>query len=182
MSPRLLSNTPFRRKRRRRVDETVAAHYDSAMYAVRMLGDELVAAAANGASAAQRRLLHARVDHELARAIAAASAIYNYLFETAGGVHHAEVDRDVQLWKRRLNTALTVRSQHQLAAIDDAGVVVPVNARVRSRSAFGPHQAGMDFDAEPEPAPAGDLGLGLDDIVDLTTAARAPDLAQPQVT
>jgi hypothetical protein len=114
------------------------------MYAVRVLGDELVAAQARGAGVAERRLVHARIDHELARAVAAAGSIHRHLFEAAGGVHHT--NRDVELWKRRLNDALTVRSQHQFTQIDDGGVIPPSHTQVRTRAAYGPRQAGMDFD------------------------------------
>jgi hypothetical protein len=137
-------------RRKTAVDDTVASHYASAMYAVRTLGDELTQAQARGASIAERRVIHARIDHELARAVAAAGAIYNQLFEAVGGPHHA--DADLELWKRRLNDALTVRAQHEMRLIDDGGVIPPSNAQVRTRAAFGPHQAGMDFDTDSEGA------------------------------
>jgi hypothetical protein len=133
-------------RRKPAVDDTIASHYASAMYSVRTLGDDLTAAQARGASIAERRVIHARLDHELARAVASAGAIYNQLFEAVGGPHHA--DADLELWKRRLNDALTVRSQHELRLIDDGGVIPPSNAQVRTRAAFGPHQAGMDFDTD----------------------------------
>jgi hypothetical protein len=146
------------------------------MYAVRVLGDELVAAQARGAGVDRRRAIHARIDHELGRAIAAASAIYNQLFEAVGGVHHTS--SELELWKRRLNTALTLRSQHQLVLIDDGGVIPPSNARVRTRAAYGPHQAGMEFDTDPEGLATpqsgstasqarGLTGVDLDDIDDI---------------
>jgi hypothetical protein len=139
------SLNPFRR-RRASVDETVSAHYDGGMHAVRELAAELTAARERGSTVAERRLLHARIDNELARAIAAASAIHRHLFEAAGGMHHAETDPQVALWKRRLQEALTVRSQHQLAEFDDVGVVVASTAPPRTLAAYGPHQAGMDFE------------------------------------
>ena len=60
--------------------------------------------------------LHARIDAALAGAAAAATEVYDLCFAAAGGLHHGEVDPDVMLWKRRMNTALTLRSKHQLAS------------------------------------------------------------------
>ncbi|HXR41586.1 MAG TPA: hypothetical protein VN738_04205, partial [Acidothermaceae bacterium] len=77
-------------RRKPAVDDTIASHYASAMYSVRTLGDDLTAAQARGASIAERRVIHARLDHELARAVASAGAIYNQLFEAVGGPHHAD--------------------------------------------------------------------------------------------
>jgi len=133
--------------------DTAAADYASAMYAVRTLGDDLVEAQARGAEVAERRSLHARIDHELGRAIAAATFVHDELFEAAGGGYRAGSQPAVALWKRRLQTALTVRSQHQLAEFDDPGAVPPSSVRLRSRAASGPRQAGMDFDIEPPPPP-----------------------------
>lgn len=126
--------------------ESMAADYASALYAIRELRDELVEAQASGADVETRRALHARIDTELARAITAASAIYERVFAAAGGMHRAEPRPEVALWKRRLQTALTLRSQHHMQAMDDPGVAPPASVRISSRSAYGPHQAGMDFD------------------------------------
>ena len=141
---------PARSRRRRvgdrpRVEPRLAAQYESAMFAVEGLAEQLSAAQRAGVAVPLRRGLHARLDYELMRAITAARAIHDQLFEAAGGQHHAETDEEVTRWKRRLNEALTLRSKHQLAAMDDAGVVPPVAAATRSRAAYGPHQAGMDF-------------------------------------
>jgi hypothetical protein len=124
----------------------MAADYASAMYAIRQLGDELVEAQSAGSDVETRRALHARIDAELARAITAASAIYERAFAAGGGMYRAEARPEVALWKRRLQTALTLRSQHQLQQIDDPGVVAPSSVRISNRAAYGPHQAGMDFD------------------------------------
>lgn len=141
------------RRRSARADSGLAATYASAMHAVRMLGDELTAARAAGTDVAERRRLHHRIDQELVRAIDAAQSVYRELFEAAGGRHHADADPDVELWNRRLNTALTVRSQHELAEFDDAGVIAPAVAHPLTRAARGPHQAGLDFDVEQADAP-----------------------------
>jgi len=82
----------------------------------------------------------------LVRAYGAAEEMYRRLLAIAGGPQHGDTDPGVVLWKRRLNTALTVRSQHQLAEFDDAGVLEPVSVAPPTRAAFGPHQAGLDFD------------------------------------
>ena len=98
------------------------------------------------------RAAHERIDDALARAAAAATAVYNDLFEAAGGTYHAESDPDVALWKRHMNTALTLRSQHQLSQLDDEAAQLgrpPVGTPAltpRTRAAFGPHQAGVDYD------------------------------------
>jgi hypothetical protein len=66
-------------------------------------------------------------------------------------MYHAESDPEVALWKRRMNTALTLRSQHQLSQLDDEGALVGMpsaGARPRTRAAFGPHQAGVDYDVD----------------------------------
>ena len=136
------------RRRAGRVDASLAATYASAMHAVRILGDELAAAQAVGVDIAERRRLHHRIDQELVRAIQAADSVYHELFEAAGGRHHADADPEVELWNRRLNTALTVRSQHELAEFDDAGAIAPAVAHPPTRAASGPHQAGLDFEVE----------------------------------
>lgn len=136
--------------RRRGADTRRTATYLSAMHVVRRLGDALVEAGAKGLDVAERRRLHVRIDQELQRAIEAAQSIYNELFEAAGGRHHGDVDPDVELWKRRLNTALTIRSQHELSEFDDAGVVAPAIVHPPTRAASGPHQAGLDFEMEQE--------------------------------
>lgn len=95
------------------------------------------------------RAAHERIDGALARAATAATAAYNALFEAAGGMYHAESDPQVALWKRHMNTALTLRSQHQLSQLDDEGALLGMplaGARPRTRAAYGPHQAGVDFD------------------------------------
>jgi len=134
------------RKQSRAASQEATARYESAMYTVSILGDRLVSARARGASVGERRLLHTRIDDELARAIDACAMLHRRLLAAAGGVHHGETDPEVQLWKRRLNTALTVRSQHQLAEFDDEGVLTPTTMRPPSRAAYGPHQAGLDFE------------------------------------
>jgi hypothetical protein len=95
------------------------------------------------------RAAHERIDAALARAAAAATAVYNALFEAAGGTYHAESDPEVALWKRHMNTALTLRSQHQMSQLDDEAALLGLplaGAHARTRAAFGPHQAGVDFD------------------------------------
>jgi hypothetical protein len=95
---------------------------------------------------------HARIDEALARAAAAATEVYELCFAAAGGLHYGEIDPEVVLWKRRMNTALTLRSKHQLAQVDDqvgefgSPYSTPLDV---SRAAYGPHQAGLDFDVEP---------------------------------
>jgi hypothetical protein len=148
MSPTMLVPARSRRRKvgdRPTVDPRLAAQYESAMFVVGALAEQLAAAQRAGVAAPLRRGLHARLDYELMRAITAARAVHDQLFEAAGGQHHAETDDDVAQWKRRLNEALTLRSKHQLATMDDAGVTAPAAAAMRSRAAFGPHQAGMDF-------------------------------------
>jgi len=144
MARGLLEQLPFGRQRA--VAEDNGARYVSAMHAVEMLDVELCAAQAGGASAAERHRLHTRIDEELARAAESASAIYERRFAAAGGRHHGDTDPEVELWKRRLNTVLTIRSQHQLAEFDDAGALPPSTVRLHDRAANGPHQAGLDFD------------------------------------
>lgn len=147
MSRGLLTRSAVR-KQSRAASQEATARYDSAMYAVSIMGDQLIAARASGATVAERHGLHVRIDEELARAIDACRALYQRLLAAAGGMHHGDTDPEVQRWKRRLNTALTVRSAHQLAEFDDAGVISPSVVRPTSRAAFGPHQAGLDFDLD----------------------------------
>jgi hypothetical protein len=137
-----------RRGRRGRVavDQVAAGRFASAMYEVRELGAELQAARASGAGIQERRRLHAQVDRELVRAIEAAKSIYEELVRSAGNHYRATADPQARHWKRQLNTALTVRSQHQLAEFADPGVVAPHVVKPPSRAAFGPRQPGLDFD------------------------------------
>jgi hypothetical protein len=139
----------------KRVHDAHAGDYEGAMEVVRQSLAELHAAQARRDEIVVRAVLraaHERIDDALARAAAAATAVYNALFEAAGGTYHAESDPDVALWKRHMNTALTLRSQHQLSQLDDEGALrgVPLvgtaGAHARTRAAFGPHQAGVDFD------------------------------------
>jgi hypothetical protein len=139
------------RRRKPRVDEELASHYMSAMHAVSRLGDRLAAAQARNASVAERREIHARLEHELGRAVTSATAIYQELFDAVGGPHRA--DPELALWRRRLGDALTVRAHHELRRIDDGGVISPSQQRVSTRAAYGPHQAGMDFADPPQTAP-----------------------------
>ena len=91
-----------------------------------------------------------------ARAAAAATAVYHALFEAAGGTYHAESDPDVALWKRHMNTALTLRSQHQMSQLDDDAALLGqplADAHAPNRAAFGPHQAGVDFDVHLDASP-----------------------------
>lgn len=150
------------RRRKPQVDERLASHYLSAMHEVSRLGDRLAEAQARDASVAERRELHARLEHELGRAVTAASAIYQHLFDAVRAPHRA--NPELTLWRRRLGDVLTVRSHHELRQIDDGGVIPPSQQRVRTRAAYGPHQAGMDFADPPEPAPArpGVRGEGVD--------------------
>ena len=133
----------FLRRRKPRVDEQLASHYLGAMREVSRLGDRLAMAQAGGASVAERRDIHARLEHELGRAVAAASAIYQELFDAVGAPHRASPE--LTIWRRRLGDVLTVRAHHELRQMDDAGVIPPSQKRVPSRAAYGPHQAGMDY-------------------------------------
>ena len=144
MARGLLQQLPFGRAKST-VDDN-GARYASAMRAIEMLDAELRAVRGRDASAAERHRLHTRIDEELARAIESANAVYERRFAAAGGRHHGDTDPDVELWKRRLNNVLTIRSQHQLAEFDDAGALPPSTVRPPDRAAYGPHQAGMDFD------------------------------------
>ncbi len=146
-----MSGRGFLRRRKPSVDERLASHYMGAMHEVSRLGDQLVEAQARDASVVERREIHARLEHELGRAVTAASAIYQSLFDDVGGPHRA--DPQLSLWRRRLGDVLTVRAHHELRQIDDAGVIPPSQRRVQTRAAYGPHQAGMDFADPPEPTP-----------------------------
>lgn len=143
------------RSESKRVHEAHAGDYEGAMAVVRQGLADLDAARAHRDEIvvpAVLRAAHERIDDALARAAAAATAVYKDLFEAAGGTYHAESDPDVALWKRHMNTALTLRSQHQLSQLDDEGalrgtpLVGTAGARARTRAATGPHQAGVDFD------------------------------------
>jgi hypothetical protein len=129
-----------------------AGDYDSAMLAVREAVAGLDALRRRHLAGHPMQKLHARIDAALAGAAAAATEVYDLCFAAAGGLHHGELDPDVMLWKRRMNTALTLRSKHQLAQVDDQvgelGSPYSTPPDV-SRAAYGPHQAGLDFDEEP---------------------------------
>ena len=132
----------------KRVRDAHAGDYEGAMEVVRQSLAQLDAARAHRdeiAIPAVVRAAHERIDTALARAAAAATAVYKALFEAAGGTYHAESDPDVALWKRHMNTALTLRSQHQLSQLDD-DIDPHAGAHPRTRAAFGPHQAGVDYD------------------------------------
>ena len=137
-------------RRPSRPDPDLVARFDGAMHVARQLAAELEVARARHRPADVRRGLHDRIDHELENAATVATTLYDELVSSEGGTRRAQQHPEVQLWKRRLNTALTLRSQHQLAEFDDVGVIVPADAKVRTRAAYGPHQAGMDFDTDPE--------------------------------
>lgn|GEM_PF-2094700 len=152
-----------KRRAAQRVWEARTGEYDSGVFGARQGVAELDSARRDGAPAATFRQAHARIDEALARAAAAAADIHTALFDAAGGVHHAEIDPDVVLWKRRLNTALTLRSQHLMAQVDDEAVLPITGAAVGNRAAYGPQQAGLDFDLDPvvggEAQPGGVLDL-----------------------
>jgi hypothetical protein len=136
----------------KQVIDARAGEYEGAMAVVRQSLAALEAARAHRNEIvvpAVLRAAHERIDNALARAAAAATAVYDALFEAAGGTYHAESDPDVALWKRHMNTALTLRSQHQLSQLDDEAALLGLplaGAHARTRAAFGPHQAGVDFD------------------------------------
>lgn len=139
----------------KRVHDAHAGDYAGAMEVVRQSLADLDAARAHRDEIvvpAVLRAAHERIDAALGRAAAAAAAVYNDLFEAAGGTYHAESDPDVELWKRHMNTALTLRSQHQLSQLDDEDALLgrplvgTAGAHPRTRAAFGPHQAGLDYD------------------------------------
>jgi hypothetical protein len=128
-----------------------AGEYQGAMAVVRQALADLDSARAHRSEIAVRAA-HERIDDSLARAAAAATAVYHALFEAAGGMYHAESDPEVALWKRHMNTALTLRSQHQMSQLDDEAalrglpLVGTAGSHPRTRAAFGPHQAGVDYD------------------------------------
>lgn len=142
----------------KRVHDAHAGDYDGAMAVVRQGLAQLAAARAHRdelAVPAAVRAAHARIDDALARAAAAATAVYDDLFAAAGGMYHAESNPQVALWKRQMNAALTLRSQHQMSQLDDEaaprglpliGAALTPGTHARTRAAYGPHQAGVDFD------------------------------------
>jgi hypothetical protein len=135
----------------KRVNDARAGDYEGAMAVVRQALAELDVVRAHRGELVEPAVLrgaHERIDDGLARAAAAATAVYNALFQAAGGMYHAESDPEVALWKRHMNTALTLRSQHQMSQLDDETELGrPLSgAPMRTRAAFGPHQAGVDFD------------------------------------
>lgn len=140
------------RNERKRAHDAHAGEYEGAMALVRQSLAELDVARAHRGEIvvpAVLRAAHERIDGALARAAAAATAIYHALFEAAGGTYHAESDPDVALWKRQMNNALTLRSQHQMSQLDDeVAQLGPPSAAAyaRTRAALGPRQAGVDFD------------------------------------
>ena len=121
------------------------------MFEVGELGAALDAARASGVGIEQRRRLHAQVDRELVRAIEASMSIYHTLAQAAGNRYRASADPLTRFWWRRLATALTIRSQHQLAQFDDVGVVAPAVVAPPSRAALRPRQPGLDFDVGEAP-------------------------------
>lgn len=131
-------------------DPDLAAQYDGAMHVARETALELEVALVRRRPPTIRRALHERIDRELAHAASVALALRDDVFVRAGGDRRAHNHPTVVLWEQRANTALNLRSQHQLAEFDDAGVIVPAGESVRTRAAYGPHQAGMDFDTDPE--------------------------------
>jgi hypothetical protein len=135
--------------------------YDAAMLGVRQAVADLDGARAGGGRFAAALQAHHQIDSELAAAAAAAAEIHQVLFEVAGGLHHAEVDPAVALWKRRLNTALTLRSQHQIAQADEAAGSISAASWSRSRAAFGPHQAGLDFADDPARGHGAQTGMAM---------------------
>ncbi len=153
------------------VDERLASHYTSAMREISRLGDQLVEAQARNASVAERREIHARLEHELGRAVAAASAIHQELFDAVGAPHRSSPE--LVMWRRRLGDVLTVRVHHELRQMDDGGVIPPSQKRISTRAAYGPHQAGMDFADPPDAAavPPGARGEGVD-ISDVDTVVQ----------
>lgn len=167
--------------RKRRFDERTrearTGDYDGAMFAVRRSAAELETARSHGAAPEAFRQAHARIDDALARAAAAAADVHATLFDSAGGVHHAEVDPEVIRWKRRLNAALTLRSQHLMAQVDEE-VARPIAATdAGNRAAYGPHQAGLDFDTddgtESDDGADRSVVLDLDAVLKQTTVGSA---------
>lgn len=143
-----------RRSDSKRAQDAQAGEYQGAMAEVRRSLAELDVARSRRSELVVPAVLnaaHERIDGALARAAAAAAAIHDALFEAAGGPYHAESDPDVALWKRHMNNALTLRSQHQMSQLDDeAELLGPplAGAYARTRAAFGPRQAGVDFDVD----------------------------------
>ena len=141
-----------RRRESKRVQDAHAGEYEGAMAEVRRSLAELDVARAHRSEIvvpAVLRAAHERIDGALARAAAAAAAVYRAAFEAAGGTYHAESDPDVVLWKRHMNNALTLRSQHQMSQLDDEVKLLGPpwgGVYARTRAAIGPHQAGVDFD------------------------------------
>ena len=141
-----------RRSESKRVQDAHAGEYEGAMAEVRRSLAELDVARAHRSEIvvpAVLRAAHERIDGALARAAAAAAAVYGAAFEAAGGTYHAESDPDVVRWKRHMKNALTLRSQHQMSQPDDEVELLGPpwgGAYARTRAAFGPHQAGVDFD------------------------------------
>jgi hypothetical protein len=153
---KLVGGLRHRRAGRRKLDrdgelavQSQSGNFDGAMAVVKQALHDLEIARRQSAPAAAVRDAHARIDAALGRAAAAANAVFTALFEAAGGTHHGETDPEVIVWKRRLNTALTLRSQHQMSQGDDESSLPVAAVRVASRAAYGPHQAGMDFDTDP---------------------------------
>ena len=137
-------------ERRPRDHDRALAHesgtYDAAMRDVMVARDGLDTARRHRDHPEVVRALHRRIDGSLQQACSSATVVYESLFDDAGGMRHAEVNERVMDWKRRMNTALTMRSQHQLGQVDDE-VDAPLSSwRASSRAAYGPHQAGLDFD------------------------------------
>jgi hypothetical protein len=128
-----------------RAREAHIGDYESAMFGVRHAVTDLESARAHGEPPSVLRYAHGRIDEALVKAASAATEVYTGLFDAAGGMYHAETDPDVALWKRRMNTALTLRSQHQMAQVDDEAALPIAGAQARTRAAFGPRQAGLDF-------------------------------------
>jgi hypothetical protein len=163
---------PWARRPEVIADTGIAAQYEAAMFRVRTAVAELETALSRGDfPEANLRALRRRVDRDLATAVAAASQVYSQLFDAAGGMRHAEVHPEVALWKRRLNVALTLRNQHQLAEMTEPGGLPPAVARVRTRAAYGPHQAGLDYADDPGAGSAAGparpmTGLDLDMILE----------------
>jgi hypothetical protein len=131
------------------VDAVLSGQYGGAMAAAQQAVEELAQLRARDASPAELHVVHHRLDGELATAAAAAGAVYDQLMAAGKNSLRTERRPEVEFWKRRMNTALTLRSRHQLKESDDGGSRAHGNAHVRTRAAYGPHQPGMDFDNEP---------------------------------
>jgi hypothetical protein len=127
-----------------------AGDYEGAMHDVRQAMADLDVERRRAESSVALRDAHARLDNALAKAAAAAGDVHVSLFHAAGGLYHAEIDEGVVLWKRRMNNALTLRSKHQLAQVDEvAWLETAPLPSARTRAASGPHQAGLDFASDP---------------------------------